>query len=275
MKYSKKFSAAFKEKYGQWALVTGASSGIGEAFCLHLATLGLNIILVGRNKRKLYAQSEKLEEEYQIVTEIILADLNDISQVQNLIHDLRRIPIGLFVGSAGYGTSGLFHQSHLQQEMGMLNVNSMALMMLTHHFTKAFVNQKRGGIILMGSIVGFQGTPFSSHYAATKAYVQSLAEGLYHELKPMGVDILAAAPGPVHSGFAEVANMEMGNALRPEDIPASALKSLGKRHTVFPGTLTKVLIAGLRTVPRWGKIRIMKLVMSGMTEHQLKTQQTT
>lgn len=268
MKYSKKFSVAFKQKYGPWALVTGASSGIGEAFCHHLAALGLNIILIGRNKRKLYAQSEKLEEECQILTEIMLTDLTDVSQVQNLIHDLKKIPIALFVGSAGYGTSGLFHQSPLQQEMGMLNVNSMALMMFTHHFTKAFVKQKKGGIILMGSIVGFQGTPFSSHYAATKAYVQTLAEGLYHELKPMGVDVLVAAPGPVHSGFAEVANMEMGNALRPEDIPESALKNLGKRHTVFPGTLTKILIAGLRTVPRWGKIRIMKLVMAGMTKHQ-------
>mgnify|MGYP001795544153 CR=1 FL=1 len=268
MEISKGFSATFKQKYGPWALVTGASSGIGAAFCQQLAALGLNVILIGRNKRKLYALSENIEEEHQVITEIFTTDLSSPIGVQKLIEEIKRVPVGLYVGSAGFGTSGLFHQSDLAQEMGMLQVNSMALMMLTRHFTNAFVEQKRGGIILMGSTVGFQGTPYSSHYAATKAYVQSLAEGLYHELKPSGVAVLAVAPGPVNSGFAEVANMQMGNTLQPKDVVLPALKALGKRHTVFPGTLTKILIAGLRTVPRWGKIRIMKLVMGGMTKHQ-------
>ena len=268
MEISKDFSSAFKQKYGPWALVTGASSGIGEAFCHHLSAMGLNIILVGRNKRKLYLLSENLEEKYQVLTEIFTTDLSSSTAVQKLIEDVKSVPIGLYVGSAGFGTSGLFHQSNLEQELGMLHVNARALTVLTRHFADAFVEQKSGGIILMGSIVGFQGTPFSSHYAATKAYIQTLAEGLYHELKPFGVDVLAAAPGPVHSGFAEVANMQIRNALKPNDVVLPTLKALGKSHTVFPGTLTKILITGLRTVPRWGKIRIMKLVMGGMTKHQ-------
>ncbi len=120
----------------------------------------------------------------------------------------------------------------------------------------------------MSSIVGFQGTPNAANYGATKAYVQSLGEGLYHELKPYGVDVLAAAPGPVNSGFAEVANMQMGSALEPSQVGLPILKALGKKSTVFPGGLTKLLMFGLRMVPRWGKIQIMKGVMGGMTKHQ-------
>ena len=150
----------------------------------------------------------------------------------------------------------------------MLNVNCKALFMLTHYFSKKFKQEKKGGIILMSSMVGFQGTPYTAHYAATKAYVQSLAEGLYHELKEKNVDVLAAAPGPVATSFAKRANMVMNGAMKPEDLSPEILKALGSKMTVLPGGLTKLLVYSLRTVPRWAKIRIMKLVMSGMTKHQ-------
>ena len=141
-------------------------------------------------------------------------------------------------------------------------------MNLTHHFGNRFAGQGKGGIILMSSMVGFQGVPYAAHYAATKAYVQSLGEALALELKSKGVDVLAAAPGPVETGFAKRANMQMGMKLQAADIAAPILKSLGKRATVLPGFLTKLLVYSLRTVPRWAKIRIMRLVMSGMTQHQ-------
>ena len=120
----------------------------------------------------------------------------------------------------------------------------------------------------MASLVGFQGTPFAAHYAATKAYVQSLAEALSVELKPEGIDVLAAAPGPVSSGFASRANLQMGATLKPEGIAVPILNALGNKQTVLPGFLTKFLVYALRTAPRWGKVRIMKLVMGGMTKHQ-------
>jgi short-subunit dehydrogenase len=118
--------------------------------------------------------------------------------------------------------------------------------------------------------VAFQGVPYSANYAATKAYIQSLAEALHVELKPYGVDVLAAAPGPVNSEFASRANMKMGNVLKPEDVGIPILKALGRKSTVLPGTLSKVLVYSLRTLPRWAKVRAMKVVMGGMTKHQRK-----
>ncbi|MEM1337647.1 MAG: SDR family oxidoreductase [Bacteroidota bacterium] len=268
MVFSDRFKKSFKAKYGTWALVTGASSGIGKALCEQLAANGMHIILSGRYTETLLPLSDHLEAQYNIVTEVVTADVSSTPEVYRLVEEIRHIPIGLFVASAGFGTSGHFKDADLDQEIQMLKVNSLALMMLTHFFARKFAEQQRGGIILMSSIVGFQGTPNAAHYAATKAYVQSLGEALYHELKPYGVNVLAAAPGPVHSKFAQVANMEMVKALTPEEVTKGIIKALGKRPTVFPGTLTKILIFGLRTVPRWGKIRIMKMVMGGMTKHQ-------
>ena len=268
MEYSDYFKNQFIKKYGPWALVTGASSGIGEALSKSLASIGLIVVLSGRNIEKLLSLSDKLEEDHDIITEVVTADISSSQEVHRLVKEIVDIPIGLFVASAGFGTSGHFKESKLEDEIDMLKVNSLSLMMLTHHYARKFSEKKRGGIILMSSIVSFEGVPNAAHYSATKAYVQSLGEGLYHELKPFGVDVLAAAPGPVASGFGQVADMKMNNALRPEDVAPVILKALGKKHTVFPGLLTKVLVSGLRTVPRWGKIRIMKTVMGGMTKHQ-------
>jgi hypothetical protein len=150
----------------------------------------------------------------------------------------------------------------------MLRVNSEALLKLTHYYSQLFSRQKHGGIILLSSIVSFQGVPYAANYAASKAYVQSLGEALAIELKPYGVDVLAAAPAPVVSGFGDRANMEMGKALTPQQIGVPILKALGRRSTVLPGFLSKLLTYSLRTVPRWGKVRIMKIVMGGMTKHQ-------
>ncbi len=262
------FKKNLLKKYGPWALVTGASSGIGREITRCLADSGFNLILVGRHNSTLESLGISLEEEHGIITEEIEMDIGILPNVAKLIDHLKDIPIGLLVASAGFGTSGEFIKTDANKEREMLMVNSVSLMLLTHHFARSFAQQKKGGIILMSSIVGFQGTPNAANYAASKAYVQSLGEALYHELKPYKVDILSAAPGPVSSGFARVANMKMDTTLDPEDIAWPILKSLGKKSTVFPGGLTKILVLGLRTVPRWGKIRIMKKVMGGMTNHQ-------
>ena len=120
----------------------------------------------------------------------------------------------------------------------------------------------------MSSLVAFQGVPYAANYAATKAYVQSLAETLAVELKPFGVDALA--PGPVESGFGQRANMKMGKALLPSQVGVPILQALGKQTTVLPGMLSKILVNALRTVPRFMKIKIMQKVMGGFTEHQRK-----
>lgn len=122
--------------------------------------------------------------------------------------------------------------------------------------------------------MGFQGVPRAANYAATKAYVQSLAEGLGAELAPLGIDVLASAPGPVHSGFASRAGMTMARALSPDVVARDTLRALGKKRTVWPGWLTKLLMSALATLPRWGRVRVMQQVMSGMTPSRLPSPAT-
>ncbi|MDJ0646659.1 MAG: SDR family NAD(P)-dependent oxidoreductase [Flavobacteriaceae bacterium] len=262
----------FYDKYGPWALITGASSGIGAALAEHLSALGFNLLLSGRNEETLGKLAAKLESLHSSNTHILLSDLSSSENVKKLIDTSRNFDIGLAILNAGFGTSGLFIESALGEEKNMLALNCQAVLELSHYFARYFADKGSGGIILMSSIVGFQGVPFAANYAATKAYVQSLGEGLSHELKQVGVDILVAAPGPVHSNFAQRANMKITSALSPEEIAAPIIRALGKRATVFPGRLTKLLVLGLRAVPRWGKIRIMKMVMNGMTKHQFNLQ---
>ena len=121
-----------------------------------------------------------------------------------------------------------------------------------------------GGIVLMSSIVSFQGTPWSAHYSATKAYVQVLAEGLRVELKPRNVDVLAVAPGPTKTGFASRAKLKMGAALDPTKIAPEILGALGRKTTVLPGFLSKLLVYSMLPLPRWARIAIMGKVMRGM-----------
>lgn len=268
MKLSNRNIYRIQNKYGKWAVITGASSGIGLALAESLAELGLNLIINSRNQQILEKTADQLSSKFNVQVIPCASDVSTNEGIERIIAITKNKEIGLFIPSAGFGTSGFFINSSLQEEINMLRVNVEAVISLTHYFSQLFVKQKRGGIIFLSSIVAFQGVPYASNYAATKAYVQSFAEALAIELKPHGVDILAAAPAPVDSGFGSRANMRMNSAMNPKDIAIPILKALGKRTNVLPGFLSKLLTYSLRTVPRWAKVRIMKIVMGGFTKHQ-------
>lgn len=270
MELSSNEKRRLKNKYGQWAIVTGASSGIGFELATQLAKAGLNLVINSRHLDTLQEVEKQLKLLASIDIKIVASDVSANEGIDKIIQETKGLNLGLLVVSAGYGTSGNFIDNALPSEMNMLKVNCEALLSLTHYYGQQFVQQKRGGIILMSSMVAFQGTPYSSNYAATKAYVQTLAEGLAEELKIHGVDVLAAAPGPVESGFSERANMKMSMSLTPSQIGVPILKALGRKKTVVPGYLSKLLVYSLRTVPRWAKVKIMGKVMGAMTEHQRK-----
>lgn len=270
MKLSTAENQRLRTRYGSWALVTGASSGIGKEIAERLAEAGLNLCIVARRKTALEEFATLLRTNYRVEVLVIEADLSETSGNETVLNAIQNLDVGLLVASAGFGTSGFFADNTLDEEQQMLAVNCASLLALTHHCSRVFKARKKGGIILLSSLVAFQGVPYSAHYAATKAYVQSLAEALYHELKPFGVDVLAAAPGPVSSGFADVAKMQMSMSLQPSDVGTPILKALGRTSTVLPGFLSKLLVYSLRTAPRPLKVRIMQLIMGGMTEHQRK-----
>lgn len=126
-------------------------------------------------------------------------------------------------------------------------------------------------MILVSSIVAFQGVPMAAHYAATKAYIHSLGEGVASEWKANGIDLLVAAPGPVNTEFADRANMRLGSAASPESIVIPILRALGKKSEVLPGFFSWFMIQGLRTSPRWLRVKIMAAIMGQMTAHQAQS----
>jgi hypothetical protein len=253
-----------RARYGAWAVITGASDGIGRAFAQRLAQDGLNLVLVARRADRLEALAAELRQRHGIQTRVLPADLAHPDAVQRVLDDTADLEVGLLVACAGYGTTGTVIDSDAQAERNMLMVNGLAVLTMAQHYGRRFAQQKRGGIILMGSLLGFQGVPLSANYAATKAYVQSLAEGLHHELAPYGVHVLSSAPGPTHTGFADRANMQMGGADQPEQVADRTLAALGKTITIRPGNLARLLGWGLGMLPRRLRSRVLGGIMSGM-----------
>ncbi len=251
-------------QYGPWALVTGASSGIGKELALLLASAQFNLVLCATDTHRLQATATQIQNTHKVDIKIIAADLATPAGVAHLLTQTAGIPIGLAILAAGYGTSGCFAESQLPNELQMLRVNCEAVMQLTHHYSALFAAQRRGGIVLFSSIVAFQGVPHSAHYAATKAYIQTLAEGIAAELKPLGVDVLSVAPGPVNTRFAQRAGMHMAQALNAADVATPILTALGRRTTVYPGYLSQLLHYGLSTLPRFARTFVMGKVMRGM-----------
>lgn len=256
------------QQYGPWAFVTGASDGIGKAFAIALAETGFSLVLIARRYDLLEQLAQELGHRFGTKCNIAFADLATPAGVETVIQQTQTLDIGLLVAAAGYGTSGKFVGATLAEELSMIDMNCRAVVAHTHHFANRFKLRGSGGIVLMSSIVAFQGTAHSAHYAATKAFIQTFVEGLRIELKPHNVDVIAVVPGPVLSGFAERDNLRMGMMQSPDVVANGALAALGKCTTVRPGWLSKCLGYTLSTAPRWGRIRIMSAIMDGMTKHQ-------
>lgn len=258
----------FRDRYGPWAVVTGASDGIGRAMAKELAAAGVNLVLVARRVDVLATLGQELAAAHGVETAVVAVDLAPSAGVGELLARTADLDVGLLVAAAGFGTAGRFLDNDLAVELDMLDVNCRAVAALGYHFGRRFVARKRGGLVFLSSLVAFQGAPRAAHYAATKAYVQTLAEGLRAELAPFGVAVVAAAPGPVQSGFAARAGLRMNQAADPRTIARGTLAALGRRGTVRPGGLAKLLGWSLATLPRWARVRVMSSIMGGMTAHR-------
>ena len=258
----------FLLRYGPWALVTGASDGIGHAFAVQLADMGFNLVIVSRQADRLQRLAEEMKERHGIDIKVVVADLSTRDGLAEVDRATAKVDIGLLVAAAGYGTSGFILNADLEREHNMLEVNCFASLHQCVVFGNRFAARGRGGIILLSSLLAWQGVPRSAHYAATKAYVQSLAEALRVELKSKRIEVLASAPGPVNSGFARRADMRMGAAMLPVAVAKESIEALGRKGTVVPGALSKLLTYSLLPLPRILRTQILARVMRGMTEHQ-------
>lgn len=260
-------SSEVMKRYGSYAMVTGASEGIGRAFAEKLASVGLNVVLVARREDQLNALASELEGRYGVLCPVIQADLSSDEQVAHVLQLTDTLDIGLVVCNAGFGTAGNFLESDVETELNMLAVNCIAVTRLVHHFGNKFRGKGAGGVILLSSIVATQGVPRSAHYAATKAYVHTLGEGLQQEWLGSGVDLLIVAPGPVATGFAKRSGMQLGQTASAEVVATQALNALGRQKLIHPGVLAKGLAFALSTAPRSLRVKIMGSIMGSMTQH--------
>jgi uncharacterized protein len=260
----------FLKKYGTWAIVTGANDGLGKQFAMQLAEIGFNLVLVARRKNLLDALSEKLHATYKVDCISMDLDLSANDAVTSLYEKTSHLDIGLIVAAAGFGTSKNLIEADIKVEKQLIDLNCRCLMEMSHKYGKKFAAQKKGGMILISSLLGFHGAFGTANYAASKAYVQALGEGLYFELRKHNVDVLTVAPGPINTGFAEVAGMNFMLALKPEDVAKDSLASLGKKITLLPGFLTKFLYLSLFILLfRNLKVMVMGMAMKTMIKKKL------
>ncbi|MBT9486792.1 MAG: SDR family NAD(P)-dependent oxidoreductase [Rubrivivax sp.] len=257
-------SGSLLQRFGPWALVTGASDGIGLAFAAELAAAGLNLVLVARRAAPLEELATDLERRHGIRCQVMPLDLASPDAMQTLATATAGLEVGLLVAAAGFGSAGPLIAQQPENETDMVAVNCTAVLAQCLHFGARMAQRQGGGVVLLSSVVAFQGTPWSANYAATKAYVQSLAEGLRREWAPQGVEVIACAPGPVASGFARRAGMTMAQTVAPAVVARQTLAALGRRGTVRPGALSKLLGWGLAMAPRVLRVAIMGRVMQGM-----------
>lgn len=257
-------SASRLQRFGPWAVVTGASDGIGRAFAVEAAAAGLNLVLVARRAAPLEALAADLQRRHGVRCLVVLLDLGRPDAMPRLAAATVDLEVGLLVAAAGFGSAGPLLEQRPHDETGMVAVNCTAVLEQCLHFGTRMVQRRGGGVVLLSSVVAFHGTPWSANYAATKAYVQSLAEGLRVEWAQQGVEVVACAPGPVASGFAQRAGMTMGTTVAPEVVARRTLAALGRRGTVRPGALSKLLGWSLAAAPRPLRVAIMGRIMQGM-----------
>lgn len=251
---------------GAWALITGASSGIGLSLAHKLAQRRMNLVLVARNQERLEKLAAELSAELSVETEVLAADLSKATQRKAVAQRLKSAhsrPIDLLVNNAGIWNFTPFadmKQSDLQQ---MISVNLLALVELTHAVIPEMVRRSHGAVLNVSSIAGFLPLPFEATYGATKAFVTSFSQGLYGELKDSGVHVCAVAPGVTRTelhersdGTEHVSDIPDLAWMSADEVAEISIKALDKRTPLcVPGGINKVMSAFLDVVPtplaRW------------------------
>lgn len=239
-----------------YALVTGASGGIGECFARALAARGHNLLLVARSLEKLQALAEQLAAHHGIHAEGIAADLSEPGSAGRLASELsaRRLAIDLLVNNAGFGAQGEFWRIPLDRQSQILRLNIHALVELCHFLLPAMIERKQGAIINVSSTAGFQPLPYTTLYAASKAFVTSFSTGLAEEVRNYGVKVITLCPGPTRTRFFEVGQYRSirlrGGMQPPEEVVEAALRRLNRGGLVLCRRLDKFLVFCERFLPR-------------------------
>ncbi|MFN0278282.1 MAG: SDR family NAD(P)-dependent oxidoreductase [Pyrinomonadaceae bacterium] len=245
-------------------LITGASSGIGEAFARRLAAEKHDLVLVARSEKALHELCDELMLVHKITAHYVALDLTDADADQRLFDETERhrFEVDWLINNAGFGSYGDFANLDLENEKRMIELNIRALVALTHRYLTAMRERKRGTIINVSSGAGFQPIPFMTTYAATKAFVTSFSEALAEENRPFGIQVLALCPGSTKTNFQSVAKLDIPIQIKgqetAEDVVETALRAVKSGRTKIVSGWRNALVSGLVTfVPNSVITRVM------------------
>lgn len=265
--------ARFRSRFGPWAVIAGGSDGIGAEFARRLANLGLNLMLAARRENRLAQLARQLMREHSVEVRYLPCDLSDRTQLEKLIEETSSLDVGLLVCSAAASEISRFLDQPADSHERLLALNCRAPLLLAHGFGLRMKAAGHGGIVLLSSLAALQGTVLAAHYAASKAYLWKLAEGLWAELRPYGIAVTACCPAtvdtptfrsdyPVTGRPGQLPVMEVGPVVR------QCLGRLGKAPIVIPGVVNKLaaILMG-RILPRRMLIRTTERSMRTMYPH--------
>ena len=239
----------------KWAVVTGASSGIGRALALEFAAGGFNVFLTGRNEAALAEVAAECSNKHRVETEVVTADLAGVEGIDDLISAITAAPrrYEVLVNNAGFGIHGDFASSDIDENLRLINVQLAAALKLTKAMLPAMISGHSGRILNVASVYSFSPVPFQSIYAACKAFLLSFSQSLESELQGTGVTITAFCPGVTQTefrsraGIAEKrtkAGMTAGTAAR-----AAYEATIGGKHIVVPGLINRLFVMVTRLLP--------------------------
>jgi uncharacterized protein len=251
--------SAFAARYGPWALVAGASAGLGEAFARLLAARGVHLILLARRLDALERLAAELRALHRVEIRVAAVDLADPGLDAAVARLAAGLEVGLLVYNAAHSVIGPFVDRPLAEHLRVVDVNVRGPLVLAHALGRAMAGRGRGGIVLMTSLAGSQGNPLLASYAASKAFNLVLAEGLWAELRGRGVDVVACRAGATRTpGYAASRPRRSVPLMEPEDVALGALDALGRGPSAVAGALNRVAaFAFSRLLPRRAAIHIM------------------
>ncbi len=259
---------------GLHAVVTGASSGLGEEFARQLAARGLRLTLTARTRSKLETLASELSARHGVDVAVVVADLGSSGGPEGLCRDVDALgtAVDVLINNAGFGSAGPLVSADGERQAAMVRLNCESVVTLTHHFLPGMVERRRGGVVQVASTAGHQPMPFMATYGASKAFVLSFSTALSEELRGSGVTVTALCPGPVPTGFQQVAGitpgMERVAALSPKDTVRRALEGFCSGHdVVVPGTINRVQTTVSKLAPRRAVTAFLAGAMKRMGRH--------
>lgn len=258
------------DRFGPWAVVTGASSGIGKEFARQLAANGINVVLVARRLALLQEVGHVLAGRYGVEYRTVGLDLTDQDFLARIVESTQNLDVGLLVSNAGVGMPGEFLAHDLDVLRGVVRLNTMAHLDLTHHFGQVLARRGRGGVVLVSATGGLQGMPYMANDAATKAYVYTLGEGLHAEFAKHGLNMSVLLPGPTDTPVLETLGFEPDTSpVKPmtvEQCVAEALAALSaNRATHIPGRINRIMAT---VIPRKVATKMMGRMIGQWVERK-------